>query len=189
MRPEDVGASGTRLVLGKHSGMRGLDARCRALGFHLRAGSPGPGLRAARSTTADTRQSHRGLSHRAGCDRRPGGVCESSVRASEISPCSLVTASVPKSSARPSRVLELSPSVRTRLRHARAARSAARRCARTASRCRRRRSTAASHRDAVLLGAVGDPAFDHLDAGQASRIGAAGPARARSADSPTCGRR
>jgi 2-isopropylmalate synthase len=30
MRPESVGAPGTRLVLGKHSGMRGLDARCRA---------------------------------------------------------------------------------------------------------------------------------------------------------------
>lgn len=36
MRPESVGASGTRLVLGKHSGMRGLDARCRALGHRLR---------------------------------------------------------------------------------------------------------------------------------------------------------
>jgi 2-isopropylmalate synthase len=30
-----VGAAGTRLVLGKHSGMRGLDARCRALGYRL----------------------------------------------------------------------------------------------------------------------------------------------------------
>jgi 2-isopropylmalate synthase len=36
MRPESVGAAGTRLVLGKHSGMRGLDARCRALGHRLR---------------------------------------------------------------------------------------------------------------------------------------------------------
>ena len=36
MRPESVGATGTRLVLGKHSGMRGLDARCRALGHRLR---------------------------------------------------------------------------------------------------------------------------------------------------------
>jgi 2-isopropylmalate synthase len=36
MRPERVGAPGTRLVLGKHSGMRGLDARCRALGYRLR---------------------------------------------------------------------------------------------------------------------------------------------------------
>ena len=36
MRPETVGAAGTRLVLGKHSGMRGLDARCRALGHRLR---------------------------------------------------------------------------------------------------------------------------------------------------------
>ena len=36
MRPETVGASGTRLVLGKHSGVRGLDARCRALGYQLR---------------------------------------------------------------------------------------------------------------------------------------------------------
>jgi 2-isopropylmalate synthase len=35
MRPESVGAAGTRLVLGKHSGMRGLDARCRALGQQL----------------------------------------------------------------------------------------------------------------------------------------------------------
>ena len=35
MRPESVGAAGTRLVLGKHSGMRGLDARCRALGQKL----------------------------------------------------------------------------------------------------------------------------------------------------------
>jgi 2-isopropylmalate synthase len=36
MRPETVGVAGSRLVLGKHSGARGVDARCRALGFHLR---------------------------------------------------------------------------------------------------------------------------------------------------------
>jgi 2-isopropylmalate synthase len=36
MRPETVGAPGTRLILGKHSGARGVDARCRALGFALR---------------------------------------------------------------------------------------------------------------------------------------------------------
>jgi 2-isopropylmalate synthase len=36
MRPEIVGAAGTRLVLGKHSGTRGVDARCRALGIALR---------------------------------------------------------------------------------------------------------------------------------------------------------
>ena len=36
MRPESVGAPGTKLVLGKHSGMRGLDARCRDLGHRLR---------------------------------------------------------------------------------------------------------------------------------------------------------
>jgi 2-isopropylmalate synthase len=36
MRPETVGASGSRLVIGKHSGTRGVDARCRALGFTLR---------------------------------------------------------------------------------------------------------------------------------------------------------
>jgi 2-isopropylmalate synthase len=35
MRPESVGAAGTKLVLGKHSGMRGLDARCRAIGYRL----------------------------------------------------------------------------------------------------------------------------------------------------------
>jgi 2-isopropylmalate synthase len=35
MRPESVGAAGTRLVLGKHSGMRGLEARCRAIGHRL----------------------------------------------------------------------------------------------------------------------------------------------------------
>ena len=35
MRPESVGAAGTKLVLGKHSGMRGLDARCRAIGHRL----------------------------------------------------------------------------------------------------------------------------------------------------------
>jgi 2-isopropylmalate synthase len=35
MRLESVGAAGTKLVLGKHSGMRGLDARCRALGHRL----------------------------------------------------------------------------------------------------------------------------------------------------------
>ena len=34
MRPENVGAPPT-LVLGKHSGMRGLDARCRRLGHPL----------------------------------------------------------------------------------------------------------------------------------------------------------
>jgi 2-isopropylmalate synthase len=36
LRPETVGAPGTRLVLGKHSGTRGVDARCRALGFFLK---------------------------------------------------------------------------------------------------------------------------------------------------------
>ena len=36
MVPETVGATGTRLVIGKHSGARGVDARCRALGFALR---------------------------------------------------------------------------------------------------------------------------------------------------------
>ena len=36
MRPESVGAAGTRLILGKHSGTRGVDARCRSLGFALR---------------------------------------------------------------------------------------------------------------------------------------------------------
>ncbi len=36
MRPEAVGAPATRLVLGQHSGLRGLDARCRALGHRLR---------------------------------------------------------------------------------------------------------------------------------------------------------
>jgi 2-isopropylmalate synthase len=36
LRPESVGAPGTQLVLGKHSGARGVDARCRALGYRLR---------------------------------------------------------------------------------------------------------------------------------------------------------
>lgn len=36
MRPATVGASGSRIVIGKHSGKRGLDARCRELGHHLR---------------------------------------------------------------------------------------------------------------------------------------------------------
>ena len=36
MRPETVGAAGTRLIVGKHSGTRGVDARCRALGYTLR---------------------------------------------------------------------------------------------------------------------------------------------------------
>ncbi len=36
MRPESVGAPATKLVLGRHSGLRGLDARCRALGHRLR---------------------------------------------------------------------------------------------------------------------------------------------------------
>jgi 2-isopropylmalate synthase len=35
MRPETVGAPGSRLVLGKHSGTRGVDARCRELGYRL----------------------------------------------------------------------------------------------------------------------------------------------------------
>ena len=34
--PAVVGAPGSRLVIGKHSGVRGIDARCRALGYHLR---------------------------------------------------------------------------------------------------------------------------------------------------------
>ena len=36
MRPESVGQPSTKLVLGRHSGLRGLDARCRALGYRLR---------------------------------------------------------------------------------------------------------------------------------------------------------
>jgi 2-isopropylmalate synthase len=36
LQPESVGAPGTRIVLGKHSGTRGVDARCRALGYRLR---------------------------------------------------------------------------------------------------------------------------------------------------------
>lgn len=36
LRPESVGAPGTLFVLGKHSGTRGVDARCRALGYRLR---------------------------------------------------------------------------------------------------------------------------------------------------------
>jgi len=36
MRPEAVGAPATKLVLGRHSGLRGLDARCRDLGHRLR---------------------------------------------------------------------------------------------------------------------------------------------------------
>jgi 2-isopropylmalate synthase len=36
MEPATVGAAGSRLVIGKHSGLRGIDARCRALGYHLR---------------------------------------------------------------------------------------------------------------------------------------------------------
>jgi 2-isopropylmalate synthase len=36
LQPESVGAPGTRIVLGKHSGTRGVDARCRALGFRLK---------------------------------------------------------------------------------------------------------------------------------------------------------
>ena len=39
MRPEVVGAPGSMIVLGKHSGTRGVDARCRALGFRLRQDS------------------------------------------------------------------------------------------------------------------------------------------------------
>lgn len=36
MRPESVGAPPSRLVLGRHSGLRGLDASCRRLGHRLR---------------------------------------------------------------------------------------------------------------------------------------------------------
>lgn len=36
MDPAMVGAAGSRIVIGKHSGLRGIDARCRALGYHLR---------------------------------------------------------------------------------------------------------------------------------------------------------
>jgi 2-isopropylmalate synthase len=36
LRPESVGAPGTQFVLGKHSGTRGVDARCRMLGYRLR---------------------------------------------------------------------------------------------------------------------------------------------------------
>jgi len=36
MQPAMVGAAATRIVIGKHSGKRGLDARCRELGHHLR---------------------------------------------------------------------------------------------------------------------------------------------------------
>jgi 2-isopropylmalate synthase len=36
MRPATVGASGSRIVIGKHSGKRAIDARCREMGHHLR---------------------------------------------------------------------------------------------------------------------------------------------------------
>jgi 2-isopropylmalate synthase len=36
MRPETVGAPPSRLVLGRHSGVRGLDASCRRLGYRLK---------------------------------------------------------------------------------------------------------------------------------------------------------
>lgn len=36
MEPSSVGAPGSQLVIGKHSGIRGVDARCRALGHRLR---------------------------------------------------------------------------------------------------------------------------------------------------------
>jgi len=36
MDPASVGSAGSRLVIGKHSGVRGIDARCRALGYQLR---------------------------------------------------------------------------------------------------------------------------------------------------------
>jgi 2-isopropylmalate synthase len=36
LQPERVGAPGSRIVLGKHSGTRGVDSRCRALGYRLR---------------------------------------------------------------------------------------------------------------------------------------------------------
>jgi 2-isopropylmalate synthase len=53
LKPEDVGAPGTRLVLGKHSGTRGVDARCRALGFYLRPDALAR-VYARLVTTADT---------------------------------------------------------------------------------------------------------------------------------------
>jgi len=36
MEPASVGAPGSRIVIGKHSGIRGVDSRCRALGHFLR---------------------------------------------------------------------------------------------------------------------------------------------------------
>jgi 2-isopropylmalate synthase len=36
LKPESVGAPGSKIVLGKHSGTRGVDARCRALGYRLK---------------------------------------------------------------------------------------------------------------------------------------------------------
>jgi 2-isopropylmalate synthase len=36
LKPESVGAPGSKIVLGKHSGTRGVDSRCRALGYRLK---------------------------------------------------------------------------------------------------------------------------------------------------------
>ena len=76
MRPESVGAPGTRLVLGKHSGMRGLDARCRALGHRLRqprARTPVSQGHGARRSHQDGRRraADRHHSRRAGRRRSP----------------------------------------------------------------------------------------------------------------------
>ena len=41
MRPEDVGFSGTQLVLGKHSGRHAIAQRAEALGYRLTANTLG----------------------------------------------------------------------------------------------------------------------------------------------------
>ena len=63
LRPESVGAAGTRLVLGKHSGTRGVDARCRALGFNSAAGGARARL-CASGHDGRHRQDDRRFSHR-----------------------------------------------------------------------------------------------------------------------------
>ena len=186
LRPEDVGAPGTRLVLGKHSGTRGVDARCRALGFYLRPEALAR-VYARLVTTADTVKTIEDFHIVQAVDRRSGGGAGApAVR--------LKIALLPGDGIGPEvigqavRVLELVADAfghdfetRELLDRRRGAAKPRRRAA--AGHARR-----LSRADAVLLGAVGDPAFDHLEPGQASRSGAAGTARgARRIRQPAAG--
>ena len=178
LRPGIVGAPGTRLVLGKHSGTRGVDARCRALGFAC--GRSARARLCASGRDGRHRQDDRGFSHRRGRGCRPHGG-RPGAQTVRLRIAVLPGDGIgPEVTAQAVRVLQLVGDAcgHEFECHELPIGGAALRHAGTPSLPHTLDGCLASH--AVLLGAVGDPAFDHLAARAAAGSGVAATApRAR----------